>query len=364
MTIASTDGLVAELKKAGYTANPAGIIQIFDSDFTVRGDLAWFDINADAVRIGTITPDRPIRVTYERVGGAWQATSVRELKPGETSMALDRQPETPRMAPWKTITWDAFPQKLAALREEYKASPSPLLFRGQGNSKWDLTTTLERSGFPGMLFGDYYHLISKIGAEIKSFTGLEVPERDSDVVKSFQNQELLTLPGFPPVPLYQYMIYLRHHGFPSPLLDWSRSPFVAAFFAFRDTHADVETRSIYAYCEMPHGTKGGAVGGPTIKAIGPYVPGDRRHFRQQSDYTICGRFDTTSNGWRFEPHQTVFEARRPNQDVLWRFDFASSEREKVLSMLDEYNLNGFSLFDSDETLLEMLWLREFAFRQR
>jgi len=28
------------------------------------------------------------------------------------------------------------------------------------------------------------------------------------------------------------MTRLRHHGFPSPLLDWPQSPYIAAFFAF------------------------------------------------------------------------------------------------------------------------------------
>ncbi len=262
--------------------------------------------------------------------------------------------------------WNRFERQIRELRKEYgKKSSSPLLFRGQSNSTWPLTTTLERSSQGRMLFREFYELITaRIGPAVETFSGVSVPEYDPNYAMTLNEPELL-LPGigqFPPQPLYRYMVYLRHHGFPSPLLDWSYSPYVAAFFAFRETPLKgPEKRSIYVYCESPQGVKGGAVGEPTIRRIGPYVRSHRRHFRQQSDYTICGSLDL-DYGWRFDSHQDVFDHRRPKQDFLWKIDISSAERVDILRMLNDYNLNAFSLFDSEEALLETMWVKEHVLR--
>jgi len=267
----------------------------------------------------------------------------------------------------ETTSWEDFEQKLKELRSQCGSESFPLLFRGQGNSTWSLATTLDRSARNGMTFREYYDMITGgVGPEVETFSGVDVPERSTEVAKSFSDRGLLfKFPSeFPDMPLYRYMVYLRHLGFPSPLLDWSRSPYVAAFFAFReDPLLKVEKRSIYAFCKSLTGITGGAVGEPMIFPLGPYIQTHHRHFRQRCDYTFCGGFDVSSDQWRFESHQKVFDNRRPKQDFLWKFDIPSSERNKVLRILNDYNLNAFSLFGSEESLLETMWLREYVLRR-
>lgn len=258
--------------------------------------------------------------------------------------------------------WEAFESELHTLRAEFAKSPSSLLFRGQNDSELSLTTTLERAGCENMSFTDYYKLVTRIEPAVETFTGVnwDVPPFSLAIEQSFHDLELLSQHRFPSVAFYRYMVYLRHHGFPSPLLDWSYSPYVAAFFAFRDPIAKAEKRSIYVYCEMPKGYKGGAVGEPIIRPVGPYVRSHRRHFRQQSDYTICAsRGEHTI--WHFYPHERVFGGR-DKQDFRWKFNIPSTERIKILRLLNDYNLNAFSLFDHEESLLETMWFREQTLR--
>src|SRR5579864_6427913 len=70
-----------------------------------------------------------------------------------------------------SVSWEEFESKLRELRAAHASRKinSPLLFRGQGDSKWGLLTTLERR-IKGMLFREYYGAISRIKPQIEAYT--------------------------------------------------------------------------------------------------------------------------------------------------------------------------------------------------
>lgn len=261
--------------------------------------------------------------------------------------------------------WEEFEIWLQELRgRNYRRG---LIYRGQSDTNWRLETTLERSGHSTMPIVDYYGLtVGNIGPSVSTFSSMQAPPFNESLWNDLSDTERLSdyarhkgsifdQTMFPGGEHFEYVAYLRHHGFPSPLLDWSLSPYVAAFFAFREAAPKVEKRSIFVYCDRPEGTYGGAIGEPLIQLLVGHTRTPRRHFFQQSIYTVCE--SRTDGKWQFDSHQKVFDNPPRNQDFLGKFDIPSTEREKVMGLLDQYNLNAYSLFESEESLLETLWLR-------
>jgi hypothetical protein len=69
-------------------------------------------------------------------------------------------------------SWEALQDELRELRSAWPDGASPFLFRGQSNSEWPLTTTLERQGgCEGMSFETYYRLILRTRPALETFTG-------------------------------------------------------------------------------------------------------------------------------------------------------------------------------------------------
>ena len=265
--------------------------------------------------------------------------------------------------------WRELETKILELRAEYAAADRLLMFRGLGDSKWPLTTTLERyTNGDEIAFADYYREIGTAQPQLETFTG-ERFEAESypeilHLAQEYEKFEREFLWGGQ-LKAYGYMVYVRHLGFPSPLLDWTRSPYIAAFFAFRSALPPPSGRvSIFAYSEKaPNALKGWGSGSPTIYRFGSYVRTHRRHFIQQAEYTMCLQWEL-KRPWRFVSHEKVFALNHIGQDLLWKFNIPWAERVGVLKLLDDHNINAFSLFEDHGALLETLAIRRFVFDRR
>jgi len=262
------------------------------------------------------------------------------------------------------VSWNDFKSQTTLLIEQARTEHASILFRGHASSQWDLETTLERSTHSDSVT-DYYGMVLRIKSEIEALTGLKWPD-DADVdypkiqklCSAYEDFSMRFSRQAPPH--YAYLSYLRHHGFPSPLLDWSTSRFVAAFFAFR-ARPIAENVAIFAYRDRDRsGMKVGGNDVPAIRVCGPYVSGPKRHFAQRSQYTTCTIWD--DNGPYFLSHNDVCKPFDPKkdfqQDIIFKFELPTSEREKAMIELEDYGLNAFGLFGSEEGLMESLSLRE------
>lgn len=104
------------------------------------------------------------------------------------------------------------------IRDELSSNTSgeapELLFRGQADSTWPLTTTLERMDCESMSFDDYYRLaVTRVRPAVEAFTNVtwDVPDYDFALADSFRtDRELFSSLKFPSVGFYSYMVYLRH----------------------------------------------------------------------------------------------------------------------------------------------------------
>ena len=99
--------------------------------------------------------------------------------------------------------------------------PRRFIFRGQ-NGPWRLRTSFHRKGRADLvrfITQDIQALHRNLSARTKHIFNLNIPDENG----AFFN-------------------LVQHHGYPTPLLDWTYSPYVGAFFAYR--YKNVESKNV------------------------------------------------------------------------------------------------------------------------
>lgn len=204
-----------------------------------------------------------------------------------------------------------------------------LIFRGQANAEWPLETTLDRS-LRNAAPGDRSSILNKLLVQFRRCAlglGVSLPEWSVDDTTTW---ELLA----------------RHHGVPTTVLDWTQSPWFAAFFAIADpvslSATDVAVWFLDRDIFVEHGIE-------DIEII--------------DDVQFFGE-----NIRAIEQESLFMQVRGRNQTIeeyvaagLNRFTIPSSNRSVILAELDDMGINRRSLFRDLDGAASTATLRTFAY---
>lgn len=110
------------------------------------------------------------------------------------------------------------------------------------------------------------------------------------------------------------------------------------------------------YEERPNGAKSQCGGRPTISSLGLDISTHKRHYLQQSQYTFYTEIKDKIT--YYCNYESVFIENRQDQDLLTKYIMPASEYLTVLKSLDLMNINTYSLFDTEESLMNTLAFRK------
>lgn len=182
-------------------------------------------------------------------------------------------------------------------------------------------------------------LIPKLG-RYKSPSGSTLEKTEQTMLRLFKEQALPYL-SFEPKDNWDWLAIAQHHGLPTRLLDWTRNPLVAAYFAVEK--ASKQNSLIYAF-ELPTFIRTDLIDDPFKRErVGKFIP---RH--------ITPRITAQTGLFTIHPKPT-----EPfTSDKIDRIIIKEGFREELKSILYQYGIHRASMFPGLDGLARHIeWLR-------
>lgn len=209
-------------------------------------------------------------------------------------------------------------------------------FRGQSDSTWKLKTSFHRSVSGKNITMNKYmsSIMQDVNYQVSSF---DKPISLND------SQEFGNL-----------LARLQHHGFPTPLLDWTLSPYIAAYFAFKGASLNPkpnEMVSVFIFdidLWSTHFQAKSDLLEPSqfLSSFVPFVNDNPRMSRQMGVTTLTNVSDLQTF--------ILSKINEVGSELLWKFDLPASQRSHVMKELNLMGINDMTMFPDFDGLCKHL----------